>query len=68
MKPAKSKGSQLESARVARVTRASATFPPGLYSTLQELAKRKKVSIAWVIRDAAERYVADEAASLEEQH
>lgn len=40
--------------------RASVTFPPELYSTLEELAKQKKVSIAWVVRDAAEKYVADQ--------
>lgn len=40
--------------------RASVSFPPELYKTLEELAKKKKVSIAWVIRDAAEQYVASE--------
>lgn len=40
--------------------RASVSFPPELYRTLEELAKKKKVSIAWVIRDAAEQYVAAE--------
>ena len=40
--------------------RASISFPPELYHTLEEMAKQKKVSIAWVVRDAAEKYVADE--------
>jgi metal-responsive CopG/Arc/MetJ family transcriptional regulator len=39
--------------------RASISFPPGIYRTLEEIAKRKKVSLAWVVRDAAEKYVAD---------
>jgi metal-responsive CopG/Arc/MetJ family transcriptional regulator len=39
--------------------RASISFPPDLYETLQELAKGKKVSLAWVVRDASEKYVAD---------
>jgi metal-responsive CopG/Arc/MetJ family transcriptional regulator len=39
--------------------RASITFPPELYKTLEDLAKEKKVSIAWVVRDAVEKYVAD---------
>ncbi len=43
--------------QAARVT---ASLPPDLYQTLQELAKSKKVSVAWVIRDAAERYVSDQ--------
>jgi hypothetical protein len=38
--------------------RASISFPPDLYGTLGELAKQKKVSLAWVVRDAAEKYVA----------
>jgi len=38
--------------------RASISFPPALYGTLEGLAKAKKVSLAWVVRDAAERYVA----------
>jgi predicted DNA-binding protein len=36
------------------------TFPPELYQNLEDLAKRKKVSLAWVIREAAEKYVADQ--------
>lgn len=40
--------------------RASISFPQELYQALEELAKRKKVSLAWVIRDAAERYVSAE--------
>lgn len=39
--------------------RASISFPPDLYDTLENIAKQKKVSLAWVVRDAAERYVAD---------
>jgi len=31
-----------------------------LYKTIEDLAKRKKVSIAWVVREAVEKYVADQ--------
>ena len=41
-----------------RTTRASVSLPPEIYSTLQDIAKEKKVSVAWVIRDAAEQYIA----------
>ena len=41
--------------------RASISFPPDLYETLEEIAKRKKVSLAWVVRDAAEKYVTGQA-------
>lgn len=40
--------------------RASVTFPPDLYEILEAIAKSKKVSVAWVVRDAAEKYVADQ--------
>ena len=41
--------------------RASISFPPDLYETLEKLAKQKKVSLAWVVRDAAEKYVVVES-------
>ncbi|MBI2748344.1 MAG: CopG family transcriptional regulator [Burkholderiales bacterium] len=40
--------------------RASVSFPPNLYHTLEELAKQKKVSVAWVVREATEKYVVDQ--------
>jgi metal-responsive CopG/Arc/MetJ family transcriptional regulator len=39
--------------------RASISFPLGLYQTLEEIARQKKVSLAWVVRDAVEQYVSD---------
>jgi metal-responsive CopG/Arc/MetJ family transcriptional regulator len=42
------------------LVRASISFPPDLYENLEEIAQQKKVSLAWVVRDAVERYVADE--------
>ena len=47
--------------------RASISFPPALYETLEQVAKQKKVSLAWVVRDAAERYVADRTVTATEQ-
>ena len=47
-------------AKAAGMPRASVSFPPELYRTLEELAKKKKVSIAWVLREAAEQYVSAE--------
>jgi metal-responsive CopG/Arc/MetJ family transcriptional regulator len=40
--------------------RTSVTFPQELHHTLEQIAKQKKVSLAWVVRDAAEKYVADQ--------
>jgi hypothetical protein len=33
---------------------------------LERLAEAKKVSLAWVVREAAERYVADQSSLLEQ--
>lgn len=49
----------------ARPARASASLPPEIYATLQDIAKQKKVSLAWVIRDAAEKYIAEQWPLLE---
>ena len=40
--------------------RASISFPPDIYAVLEQLARQKKVSLAWVVRDAVERYVAEQ--------
>ena len=40
--------------------RASVTFPAGLYAELERIADEKKVSVAWVVREAAEKYVAEQ--------
>jgi predicted DNA-binding protein len=37
--------------------RASISFPADIYRILEVLAKQKKVSLAWVVRDAAEKYI-----------
>ena len=39
--------------------RATISFPPDVYETLEVIAKEKKVSLAWVVRDASEKYIAD---------
>lgn len=37
--------------------RTSVSLPVDLHSELEQIARQKKVSLAWVIRDAAEMYV-----------
>ena len=61
MKRKKGERRSMKAASASSV-RASISFPSDLYETLDEIAKQKKVSLAWVVRDAAERYVADPAA------
>ena len=40
--------------------RASISFPPSVYRNLEALARQKKVSVAWIVRDAAEQYLANQ--------
>ena len=51
-------GKMMKPQNVAAV-RASISFPPDVYETLEVIAKEKKVSLAWVVREAAELYIAD---------
>lgn len=44
--------------RAPKVARASVSFPSDVYEQLERLAAEKKVSLAWIVRDAAEKYVA----------
>ena len=59
MKPSKNqKDCQMSGENLASV-RASISFPPDIYQTLEQIASQKKVSLAWVVRDAAEQYIAE---------
>lgn len=39
--------------------RASVTFPRDIYKTIELIAAEKKVSVAWVVRDATEKYLSE---------
>lgn len=41
----------------AASVRASISFPPDVYEVLENIAKEKRVSLAWVVREAAEKYI-----------
>lgn len=43
-----------------RSVRASVSLRLETYQTLEALARQKKVSTAWVLRDAAEKYIAEQ--------
>lgn len=51
----------------AKTIRASVSFPNELYETLEQMAKEKKVSVAWIVRDAAEKYVNEQWPLLAER-
>ncbi len=40
--------------------RASISLPPEVHAELERLARLKRVSMAWVLRDAAEKYIAEQ--------
>ena len=41
----------------ASSVRATISFPSELYETLEGIAQQKKVSLAWVVREAVEKYI-----------
>lgn len=45
--------------------RTSISLPAALHRELEQIAKQKKVSLAWVIRDAADLYVENKWPLLE---
>ncbi len=55
-------------ARGDAAVRASVSFPPELYRLLEQIALQKRVSIAWVVRDAAEKYVSDQSSTPQEKN
>jgi hypothetical protein len=57
-KAKKGDGKNMRSPGAAQV-RATISFPPDVYQTLEVIAKEKKVSLAWVVRDATEKYIED---------
>jgi metal-responsive CopG/Arc/MetJ family transcriptional regulator len=59
MKSKKGAGKKMKPESSPAQVRATISFPPDVYETLEGIAKEKKVSLAWVVREAAEKYIAD---------
>jgi hypothetical protein len=57
MKSTKSKPGPAGTGKMPRTT---VSFPPEIQERLAKLAKQKKVSVAWIVRDAVERYLDSE--------
>jgi metal-responsive CopG/Arc/MetJ family transcriptional regulator len=57
-KTPKTSGNQRTESKTAR---ASISFPAELYDALERIATEKKVSVAWVVREAVSEYVVDKA-------
>jgi predicted DNA-binding protein len=58
MKAKKRERKKMKGQSTAQV-RATISFPPEVYETLETIAKEKKVSLAWVVREATEKYISD---------
>ena len=43
----------------AALVRASISFPPAPHETLKDIEKKKKVSLAWFVRDVAGHYLVE---------
>ena len=43
-----------------KAIRASISFPEPVHAELERLAAAKKVSLAWVVREAVEKYLQDQ--------
>ena len=55
----RAKAGSRKSGPVADTVRASVSFPREIHETLERIARDKKVSLAWVVREATEQYIAD---------
>jgi hypothetical protein len=51
----------------SRSIRVSVTFPRDQYELLDRIAREKKVSVAWVARDAVDRYLSEQWPLLAER-
>ncbi len=63
MREKRSQGRSLKAQKKAAV-RASITFPPDLYENIGEIAMDNKVSLAWIAREASEKYAADQTPAM----
>jgi metal-responsive CopG/Arc/MetJ family transcriptional regulator len=45
--------------KTPHVARTTISFPSDIYETLTRIAKDKKVSFSWVVREAVEKYITD---------
>jgi hypothetical protein len=58
MKARRADGKRIKAQSTVAV-RATISFPPDVYEALGEIAKQNRVSLAWVVRDAVDKYAKD---------
>jgi hypothetical protein len=56
MKAKKEAGKKIKAHTGAAQVRATISFPPQVYEILESFAKQKKVSLAWVVREAVDKH------------
>ena len=59
MKREKGAAKRMNSRRSVASVRSTISFPPDVYGTLEQIAKDKKVSLAWVVREAVDTYLGE---------
>lgn len=59
------KGAKSKNSSGTGKVRASISFPADHYTQIEEIAHEKKVSVAWIVRDAVEQYLTDRWPLLE---
>lgn len=52
---------------VTKTVRASVSFPAIDYIELERIAAKKRVSLAWVVRDAVDQYLANDDTVLRKE-
>lgn len=56
---ASQKETTTKEARSTRQVRISISIPADVYETIENIAKEKKVSLAWVVREAVDTYLGE---------
>jgi predicted transcriptional regulator len=54
------KTAQGKARKKGKMPRTSVSFPPEVQEELNRIATKRKVSVAWVIREAVDRYLGSE--------
>lgn len=49
----------IDTTRLVGTVRATVSFPENHYAELERIARENKVSVAWVVREAVEKYLVD---------
>lgn len=54
------KTTRVKARKKGKMPRTSVSFPPNVQESLNHLAVKRKVSVAWIVREAVDRYLKSE--------